>query len=85
MRVHVRYFASVREIVGLAQEIHDLPDTVQTVGEARDWLRAQGGRYALALAADKPLRMACNQVMCDAQTALQPNCEVAFFPPVTGG
>jgi molybdopterin synthase sulfur carrier subunit len=85
MRVHVRYFASVREIVGLAQEIHDLPDTVHTVGQTRDWLRAQGGRYALALAADKPLRMACNQVMCDAETALHPNCEVAFFPPVTGG
>ena len=85
MRVQVRYFASVREIVGLTQETHDLPEAVQTVGQARDWLRAQGGRYALALAADKPLRMACNQVMCDAQTALQPGCEVAFFPPVTGG
>ena len=85
MRVQIRYFASVREIVGLSQESHDLPETVQTVGQARDWLRAQGGRYALALAVGKPLRMACNQVMCEGDTPLSPGCEVAFFPPVTGG
>jgi molybdopterin synthase sulfur carrier subunit len=85
MLVQIRYFASVREIVGVSKETHDLPEAVLTVGQARDWLRAQGGRYALALAADKPLRMACNQVMCDGDTALQPGCEVAFFPPVTGG
>ena len=85
MRVQVRYFASVREIVGLSQESHDLPETVQTVGQARDWLRAQGGRYALALAPGKPLRMACTQVMCESDTPLSPGCEVAFFPPVTGG
>ncbi len=85
MQVQLRYFASVREIVGTAHEARDLPDTVRTVGQARDWLRTQGGAYALALAADKPLRMACNQVMCAADTALQPGCELAFFPPVTGG
>ena len=53
MLVQIRYFASVREIVGVSQETHDLPEAVLTVGQARDWLRAQGGRYALALAAEK--------------------------------
>ncbi|WP_298291139.1 molybdopterin converting factor subunit 1 [Thiomonas sp.] len=85
MQVSIRYFASVREAVGLAQEAHDLPETVQTVGQVRDWLRALDGRHAAALATDKPLRMACNHTLCDAHTALQPGCEVAFFPPVTGG
>jgi molybdopterin synthase sulfur carrier subunit len=85
MQVQVRYFAGVRELVGTAQELHEVPETVHSVGALRDWLRAQGGRYAAALDTSRALRMACNQVMCDPQTPLSPGCEVAFFPPVTGG
>lgn len=85
MQVQVRYFAGVRELVGFAQEVHEVPDTVQSVGALREWLRAKGGRHAAALDASRALRMACNQVMCDPQTPLSPGCEVAFFPPVTGG
>lgn len=85
MQVQVRYFASVRERIGVAHEVVEPPQTVQTVGALHDWLRALDAPHAQALAADKPLRVACNQVMCDAQTALTPGCEVAFFPPVTGG
>jgi len=33
----------------------------------------------------RALRMACNQVMCDAGAGLGDGAEVAFFPPVTGG
>jgi molybdopterin synthase sulfur carrier subunit len=29
--------------------------------------------------------MALNQDLCDASAALSEGCEVAFFPPVTGG
>jgi molybdopterin converting factor small subunit len=29
--------------------------------------------------------MALNQQVSDGEVALQPNAEVAFFPPVTGG
>ncbi len=85
MKVQVRYFASVREAVGCAQESWELPDSVQTVAQARDWLTQQSGRHAAALAASRPLRMACNQVMSAGDTPLQPGCELAFFPPVTGG
>jgi molybdopterin synthase sulfur carrier subunit len=31
------------------------------------------------------VRMALNQVMSDESAALAEGCEVAFFPPVTGG
>lgn len=85
MKVRVRYFASVRETVGVAQEEWTLPDAVRTVAQARDWLVGQGGRHAAALASERPLRMACNQVMTDGTAALEPDCELAFFPPVTGG
>ena len=33
----------------------------------------------------RSLRMACNQLMADETTPLHEGCEVAFFPPVTGG
>jgi molybdopterin synthase sulfur carrier subunit len=58
---------------------------VQTVGEVRAYLRERGGAWAEALAEGRALRMACNQVMADAQARISDGCEVAFFPPVTGG
>jgi molybdopterin synthase sulfur carrier subunit len=85
MKVHVRYFASVRETVGVAQEEWELPDTVRTLAQARDWLTGRSGRHAAALSAERPLRMACNQVMSGGDATLEQGCELAFFPPVTGG
>ena len=58
---------------------------VRTVGQVRDLLSARGGAWAEALAPGRALRMAFNQQMCDAATAVADGGEVAFFPPVTGG
>jgi len=41
--------------------------------------------HAAALARGKAVRMALNQLMSDESAALVDGCEVAFFPPVTGG
>jgi molybdopterin synthase sulfur carrier subunit len=54
------------------------------VGALREHLAARGEQWAQALG-HPALRMAYNQVMCDAGTALADGAEVAFFPPVTGG
>jgi molybdopterin synthase sulfur carrier subunit len=51
----------------------------------REFLRARGGVWLEALADGKALRVACNQQMADAATPLSEGCELAFFPPVTGG
>jgi len=51
----------------------------------RDELIARGGVYATALARGKAVRMALDQAMSDEAAALREGCEVAFFPPVTGG
>lgn len=85
MKINLRYFASVRESVGTGQETLELPDDVRTLGALRELLAARGGAWAEALGARRPVRMACNQVMCDAATTIQEGAEVAFFPPVTGG
>lgn len=85
MKIELRYFASVREALGVAQEAVEVPDGVATVGDVRAWLSARGGPWAETLAQGRALRMACNHTMTDAAARLTDGCEVAFFPPVTGG
>jgi molybdopterin synthase sulfur carrier subunit len=83
MKITLKYFASIRETVGQGGE--DWQTQALTVGDLRDELLARGEPYAQALARGRAVRMALNQVLCDEQAALSEGCEVAFFPPVTGG
>lgn len=83
MKVNVRYFASIREAIGLSTE--SLEVTASTVGALRDVLIARGGAHGEALARGKAVRAALNQTMVADDVALSDGCEVAFFPPVTGG
>jgi molybdopterin synthase sulfur carrier subunit len=85
MKINLRFFASVREALGTSNEAVDLPEDVRTVGAVRDFLIARGGAWAEALGRERALRMAFDQVMCDAAMPLREGGEVAFFPPVTGG
>jgi len=83
MRVTVRYFASIREAIGHGSEA--IETDVQTVDALREGLLARGTIYQEALSSERSVRMALNQSVCDGIVLLQDNCEVAFFPPVTGG
>ena len=85
MNIQLRFFASVREALGTSQEAVVVPAEVVTVGDVRVFLRKRGGAWAETLAEGRALRMACNQEMTDAGTRISEGCEVAFFPPVTGG
>ena len=83
MHITVKYFASIREAVGLGSESLDTP--AQTVAALREELLARGGAYAEVLARGRTVRAAVNQVLSPESAALTEGCEVAFFPPVTGG
>lgn len=83
MKLTVRYFASIREALGPVESV-DVADG-STVGGVRDLLIARGGAHASALARQRTLRSALNQVLCDEVTAVPVGAELAFFPPVTGG
>ena len=83
MNLRVKYFASIREAVGQAGET--MHTRGETLGALRDELIARGEPYASALARGKAVRVALDQVMSDESAALRDGCEVAFFPPVTGG
>lgn len=85
MNIQLRFFASVREQLATAHEAVTVPPQVRTVGEMRVWLCTRGDAWAEALAEGRALRMACNQQLAVPDTLLNDGCEVAFFPPVTGG
>jgi sulfur-carrier protein len=83
MNITVRYFASIRETIGVPSE--SLHTGAKTLAQLRDTLIARGGAHAESLARGRAVRVALNQVMSDETTALVDGAEVAFFPPVTGG
>ena len=83
MKITVRYFASIREAVGKPAESLDTQSA--TLAQLRDELIQRPGAAGEALARGRAVRLALNQVMSDESAALTEGCEVAFFPPVTGG
>ena len=85
MKLHLRFFASIREGLGVAQEEIVIPDSVKTIADLRAFLITRGAPWSDVLSKGRVLRCALNQQMVSADTALLEDAEVAFFPPVTGG
>ena len=84
MNVTVKYFASLRERVGKAQESLDLPDDTAVADLwARVMPTAANGTHANP--DDDPILAAVNHYYVGREHVLQDGDEVAFFPPVTGG
>lgn len=85
MRLTIVYFARLREALGMAREVVDLPAEVSSLGQLRAWLVGRGEPWHGAFAQVPAIRMAQDHELAGEDTALRPGAEVAFFPPVTGG
>ena len=85
MKLHLRFFASIREGLGVSQEEIVIPDSVKTIADLRAFLITRGAPWSDVLSIDRVLRCALNQQMVGADTTLLEGAEIAFFPPVTGG
>ena len=83
MNVTIKYFASIREAIGQGSETRQT--SALTLGNLRDELLAASPAHAASLARGTAVRMAVNQVMAGEAALLTDGCEIAFFPPVTGG
>lgn len=83
MKVHMLYFARLRERFGMADEHLELSGT--TAADLVAQLRTRGGIWAEELAAGRAFRVAINQDIVTLDAVLPDNAEVAIFPPVTGG
>jgi molybdopterin synthase sulfur carrier subunit len=82
--IQLRYFASLREQVGLDTETL-APEIGGTVAEIRVHLQTRGGPWAQAFGADRRVLAAVNQEMARPDAPVADGDELAFFPPVTGG
>lgn len=81
----IRYFAWVRERVGLDQETVDLPPSVETIADAIAWLQTIDDAHGHAFADADAIRAALDQVHVEADASIAGAREIAFFPPMTGG
>jgi len=81
--MNVLYFAWVRERIGVPKE--QIETSAATVMDLVEELRAREERYALAFSDISALRVAVDQDLSDFDTSLEGVCEIAFFPPMTGG
>ncbi len=85
MDVTLKYFAWVRERIGVAEEKATLPPEVATVKDVIGWLKLRGGGYASAFEREEVIRAALDHAHAKHSSTLAGVREIAFFPPVTGG
>ncbi|NBN63282.1 molybdopterin converting factor subunit 1 [Microvirga tunisiensis] len=81
----IRYFAWVRERVGLDREEVELPPTVVTVADVITWLQTVDDAHGHAFEDPEVIRAALDQVHVEPDTPIGAAREIAFFPPMTGG
>lgn len=81
MKIRIRYFASIREIVGQAEEILDVPAAAR-VTNVRELLLARNPQLQQVLE-----RSVCavNRRYVTADTVLNESDEIVFIPPTGGG
>jgi molybdopterin converting factor subunit 1 len=84
MKLHLLFFARLRERLGTAEETLEL-DGAPSVSDLIAHLQARGGAWAEELGEGKGFRVAVNQALVQGSTAIPDGAEVAIFPLVTGG
>lgn len=85
MPLRIAYFAWVRERMGIAEEVADVPGDVGTVAELIDWLAVRDGRGGQTFADPVRIRAAIDGMMTGMDASIVGADEIALFPPVTGG
>ena len=81
----LKYFAWVRERIGIAEETLEPPVNVRTVDDLIGWLSARGEAYAYAFEKPKVIRAAIYHTHVKPDAVISGAREIAFFPPMTGG
>lgn len=85
MQIQLKFFARLRETLGVSSENLTLPDSTRTAEDVLQTLRARGGAWAEALADANSFRVAVDQCLGNIASPVHHGAELAFFPPVTGG
>jgi molybdopterin converting factor subunit 1 len=82
LKIHLLYFAALRDLAGKSQETIDVTADVRTVAALRAHLEREvpslGGRL-------DAVRWAQNEVFVGMETAIADGDTIALIPPVAGG
>ena len=81
MKVRLRFFAAIREIVGCEEMERDVAEGLSTGGLLDELVSEYPklGPFATVV------QIAVNHEVVDLRHAVKPDDEVAFLPPVSGG
>jgi molybdopterin synthase sulfur carrier subunit len=82
--IDVRYFANIRESLGVSHEQVSLPTTNTVAGLIAQLIAQHGASWQQAVGTTRVLA-AVNHELVPHETTIKDGDEVAFFPPVTGG
>ena len=80
----VKYFSWIKEHIGKAEEVIDLPADITTIKELISYLENLNDDYRLAFEKNL-IKIAINKSYSSIDDKIDNNDEIAFFPPVTGG
>jgi len=81
VKVRLRFFAVLREIVGLEELEMDLPEGTTIAG----LLETVVSEHTKLNPYVKVLQVAVNHEIVDPEHVVKPEDEIAFLPPVSGG
>lgn len=81
MKVRLKFFAVLREVVGHEEMEKDVPDGTTASGLLDTLVNEYPklGRYA------KVTQVAVNHELVELEHRIEPEDEIAFLPPVSGG
>ena len=77
----VKFFASLRDLVGLEEIVLDVADHRSLLNELERHLSTEG--YEAISAAS--VKIALNHEIVEPEFEIRCNDEIAFLPPITGG
>jgi molybdopterin synthase sulfur carrier subunit len=81
----VKYFSWIKEHIGKAEEVIDLPEDITNIKELISYLENLNDDYRLAFEKKNLIKIAINKSYSSLDDKIDNNDEIAFFPPVTGG
>lgn len=84
MKIEVKYFALLREALGVGSETVELVADQATVEDVRSRL-CEDAHHQKAFETVRRIRAAVNGEMAAMSALVKDGDTVAFFPPVTGG
>ena len=81
MKVRLRFFAALREIIGCEEMEKDVSEDTTTGRIFEDLV----GEHPKLASYTKVVQVAVNQEFADRERRVESGDEVAFLPPVSGG